>query len=216
MTGIKIKVAIVDDHEFYRQGLIMALRHFKTIDVVFEATNGKDFIEKQKKNPADIVFMDLKMPVMDGYQTILESKKLFPDLRIVVLTMFEEEEYIQKSLAAGVQGYIIKNIDQDTLKTAIQRIMDGKLYFSNELMPFFAKKFNEMNGVSKSNSELTKRELEILHLIGEGLSNSEIAGKLFLSYRTIANHRASLKKKTLTKNTAELIRYGIKNRLLKP
>ncbi len=214
--SVNTKIAVVDDHEFYRQGLILALRHFESIDVVYEATNGKEFLEKQKKDPVDIVFMDLKMPIMDGYQAILESKIQFPNLKIIVLTMFEEDEYIRKSLKAGVNGYIIKNIGKETLQTAINYILQGKPYFSNELMPFFANQLHEIRSVEKVHIELTPRELEILKMIGDGFSNPEIADKLFISYRTVANHRANLKKKTLAKNTAELIRFGLKNKLISP
>jgi DNA-binding NarL/FixJ family response regulator len=209
----KNKIAVVDDHEFYRNGLIMALKHFKFIDIAYEARNGKEFLDKQKESPADIVFLDLKMPVLDGYESILEAKKHFPDLKIIVLTMFEEDDYIRKSIAAGVQGYIIKNIDQNTLKTAIQCILDGKQYFSNELMPFFTKQLNENYGSDKKAAILTKRELEILQLIYEGFSNQEIANKLFISIRTVTNHRASLNEKTKSKNTATLISFGVKNKL---
>ena len=209
------KVAIVDDHEFYRNGLKIALKHVKFVDFAYEAINGKEFLEKQKKNPADVVLMDLKMPVLDGYETILESKKQFPNLKIMVLTMFEEDEYIRKSIAAGVNGYILKNVDYNTLKTAIKYILDGKQYFSNELMPFFTRQLCEHKESVKKTVKLTERELEILKLIYEGLSNNEIAEKLFISIRTVTNHRASLKKKTNSKNTATLIAFGLKNELLK-
>ncbi len=208
------KVAVVEDHEFYREGFVMALKNFKSIEVVYEAANGREFIEKQQEFPADIVFMDLKMPVMDGYQAIQESKKQFPYLKVVVLTMFEEESYIARALEAGVHGYIIKSIEEHTLQTALNYIIHGKPYFSNELMTFFVKQLNAVN-YSKQ-TQLTPRELEILKYICNGYSNSEIAEKLFLSYRTIANHRANLKKKTQTRNTAELIRFGIKNRIILP
>ncbi len=208
------KIAIVDDHEFYRNGLVLALKHFKFVDIAFEATNGKEFLEKQEINPVDIVFLDLKMPVLDGYETILRAKEQFPKLKIIVLTMFEEDEYIRKSITAGVQGYLIKNIDQKTLKTALQYVLDGRSYFSNELMPFFTRELNEITQSTKNNIKLSKRELEILKLICEGFSNSEIAEKLFISIRTVNNHRANLKTKTKSKNTAALISYGIKNRIV--
>jgi len=210
------KVAIVDDHEFYRNGLVLALKHLKFIDIAFEASNGKEFLEKQAKNPAEIVFMDLKMPVMDGYETILEVKKRFPKLKIIVLTMFEEDEYIRKSIKAGVQGYILKNIDHNTLKIAIQYVLEGKQYYSNELMSFFTRQLNDNQGSAEIPGNLTKRELEILRLIFDGLSNEDIAKKLFISIRTVTNHRARLKHKTRSKNTASLISFAIRNKLIIP
>lgn len=214
MADNKKKVGVVDDHEFYRSGLILALKHLKFIDIVYEATNGKEFIEKQKRNPADIVFMDLKMPVMDGFATIIESKKRFPDLKIIVLTMFEEDEYIRKSIAVGVQGYILKNINYNILKIAIKYILEGKQYYSDELMSFFSRQLYKNNKSAKKVVNLTNRETEILQLIYQGLSNIEIAEKLHISFRTVTNHRANLSKKTNSKNTASLILFGIKNKLL--
>lgn len=210
------KIAVVDDHEFYRNGLVLALKHLKFIDIAFEATNGKEFLEKQKYSPADIVFMDLKMPVLDGYETILEAKKLYPELKIIVLTMFEDDEYIRKLIMAGVEGYILKNVGKNTLKSAIQFIIEGKQYFSNELMPFFTRQLNESDIRKKSTVNITKREIEILKLIYAGLSNQEIAEKLFISVRTVSNHRANLKEKTKSKNIASLISYGVKNKLIVP
>jgi len=207
------KIAVVDDHGFFRYGLTMALKHFKFVEFAYEAANGKEFIERQKENPADIVLMDLKMPVLDGYKAILESKKLFPDLKIIVLTMFEEDEYIRKLIAAGVEGYLLKNVDQETLMTAIKYVLEGRQYFSNELMPFFTRQLNGNNNAEKKSAILTNREKEILQLIFEGLSNEEIANKLHRSIRTVTNHRANLKVKTNSKNTACLISYGIKNKI---
>jgi DNA-binding NarL/FixJ family response regulator len=207
------KVAVVDDHEFFRNGLITALKHLKFVEFAYEATNGKEFIEKQKKHPADIVLIDLKMPVLGGYEAILESKKLFPDLKIIVLTMFEEDEYIRKSIAAGVQGYLLKNVDHETLKVAIKYVLEGKQYYSNELMPFFTRQLHENDNSERKSINLTNREKEILQLIFEGLSNEEIANKLHISIRTVTNHRANLKEKTNSKNTACLISYGIRNKI---
>jgi DNA-binding NarL/FixJ family response regulator len=209
------KIAVVEDHDFYRHGLCLAIKRFKFIELAYEAVNGKDFIEKQKINPADIVLIDIMMPVMSGYDAITASRMEFPNLKIIILTMLEDDEYIQKFINLGVQGYLLKNIDFRGLETALKAIIEGKTYYSQELMSYFTRQLREDNKSSGITIKLTKRELEILQLIYEGLSNQEIADKLFVSIRTITNHRFNLKTKISAKNTAGLISYGLKNKLLK-
>jgi DNA-binding NarL/FixJ family response regulator len=209
------KIAVVEDHDFYRNGLCLAIKRFKFIELAYEAVNGKDFIEKQKINPADIVLIDIMMPVMSGYDAITASRMEFPNLKIIILTMLEEDGYIQKFINLGVQGYLLKNIDFRGLETALKAIIEGKTYYSQELMSYFTRQLREDNKNPRIAIKLTSRELEILQLIYEGLSNQEIADKLFVSVRTITNHRFNLKTKISAKNTAGLISYGLKNKLLK-
>jgi DNA-binding NarL/FixJ family response regulator len=208
------KVAIVDDHEFFRGGLKMALKRNREFEVVIEAENGRVFLEKMKNTHIDIVLMDIKMPVMDGFETTVEAKKLYPNLKILILSMFNYDEYIQKLLEAGVDGFILKNINKDDLETALKYVVDGQQYFSNELMPFFTRQVLNKTTKEETDAQLTPRELEVLKLVYEGFSNKEIADKLFISVRTVTNHRASLNLKTGSKNTASLISYAIKNKLV--
>jgi DNA-binding NarL/FixJ family response regulator len=209
------KIAIVEDHSFYRNGLCLALKRLKFADLIFDASNGKEFLEKQRKNPADIVLMDIMMPIMGGFEAITLAKKEFPDLKVIILTMLEEDEYIQQFVALGVQGYLLKNIDNKGLETALKAIINGHNYYSEELMGFFSRSLRERAEKPNDSVQLTQREAEILQLIYEGLSNQEIANKLFISVRTVTNHRYNLKNKTATKNTASLINYALKNKLLK-
>lgn len=209
------KIAIVEDHDFYRQGLCLALKHFKFVEFAFEAVNGQDFFEKQRKNPADIVMLDIMMPVMGGYETVLEIKKEFPNTRIIILTMLDEEDKITRFISAGVHGYLLKNIDIKGLEIALKAVIEGRHYYSNELMSFFARHIQSGNGSSSPDVKFSKRELEILQLIYEGLSSQEIADKLFISVRTVTNHRYNLKAKASVKNTAGLISYGLKNKLIR-
>lgn len=209
------KIAVVEDHSFYRTGLCLAIKRFKFVEFAFDASNGKEFLEKQHKTPADIVLMDIMMPVMGGYDTVLATKNEFPDVKIVVLTMLGEDEYIQQFVQAGVHGYLLKNLDTKGLETALKAVINGHHYYSEELMGFFTRKLREEPEKHADTVKLTGREIEILQLIYEGLSNQEIADKLFISVRTVSNHRFNLKAKTSTKNTASLINYGLKNNLLK-
>jgi DNA-binding NarL/FixJ family response regulator len=209
-----IKIAIVDDHEFFRSGLKIALKRISNVICVFEASNGEEFIDKLKTNQIDMVLMDIKMPLMDGYQTTQLVRKNYPDIKIIILTMFDMDEYVQKLLEAGVNAFILKNINKNELEKVIITVNEGKQYFSNELMPFFTRQMLDKSNKSSSNVDLTNRELEIIQLICDGYSNKEIAEKLFISIRTVTNHRANLNSKTESKNTAGLISYAIKNKLI--
>jgi DNA-binding NarL/FixJ family response regulator len=208
------KIAIVEDHDFYRNGLCLALKRMKFIEIAFEAVNGKDFLDKQKTNPADIVLLDIMMPVMGGYEVVKEAKLNYPDLKIVILTMLDEDENISNFIDAGVQGYLLKNIDHKGLEIALKAIIEGQNYYSIELMSYFTRRLKETDSNSKKNTGLTTRELEILQLVYEGLTNQEIADKLYISIRTVTNHRFNLNSKTSSKNTAGLISYGLKHKLL--
>jgi len=136
MKGSMKKIAIVDDHEFFRSGLKLALKRNKTYELAFDAPNGADFLEKMKSDPVDLVLLDLKMPIMDGYETSLRLKELYPDVKIIILSMFDNSEYVQKLIEAGVNGFILKNIGKQELDTALNHVFNGRHYFSSELMTF--------------------------------------------------------------------------------
>jgi DNA-binding NarL/FixJ family response regulator len=207
------KIALVDDHEFFRNGLALAIKRIKFTNLAFEANNGIDFLEKQSRIPADIVLMDIKMHQMGGYETVLEARQRFPGLKIIILTMFDDEENIKRFIDAGVEGYLLKNIDYQDLEFALKAVIEGQNYYSRELMSFFTQQIRNVHLPHKSRINLTSRELEVLRLIYNGFSNKEIASKLFISIRTVTNHRANLGLKTGAKNTAGLISFGIKNQL---
>ena len=209
------KIGIVDDHEFFRSGLKVALKRIKDIEVIYEVDNGEEFLNAQSESPADLVLMDIKMPVMDGYEATLEAKKRFPELKIMILSMFDTDEYIRNLVEAGVNGFVLKNINKIELENAILQIFKGQQYYSQELMAFFTRQFLVKEEDKNGPDELTKRELEVLQLIFQGYSNKEIADKLFISVRTVTNHRANLNAKTNSKNTASLISFALRNKLVK-
>jgi len=210
-----VKIGVVDDHYLFRYGISQALKQFEFAELVFDAENGQDFIEKQRMNPAEIVFLDIKMPVMDGYEALLVASREFPALKFIILTMLDGGEYFDKILKVGVQGYLMKNIDRIDLETALKVIMKGQYYYCPEVLLYLRRHFNRTAEISVNQSRLTKREIEILQLIYEGYSNKDISEKLYLSLSTVKNHRYNLKIKTKTKNTAGLISYGLKNMILK-
>ncbi|MCF8230441.1 MAG: response regulator transcription factor [Bacteroidales bacterium] len=206
---------IVDDHEIFRNGLKMVLGKLKYVNIIAEASNGKEFLEILPDHDPDIILMDIEMPVMNGIEATEEAMKRNPDLKIIALTMFNDDEYIQSMIDAGVKGFLIKNIKKDILDRALQEVYKGGNYYSQELMQFFTRRLT--TGEEKSPEEelnITKREKEILQLMAEGMNNKEIADNLFVSERTIIGHKSNLLAKSGCKNTIGLLAYAIKNKLV--
>jgi len=210
----KFKIFIVDDHEIFRNGLKMVLGKLKYLEIVGEASNGRDFIDNLPASNPDIVLMDIEMPIMNGVDASLKAFEIKPELKIIALTMFNEDEYVQNMIDAGVKGFLIKNINKDTLDKAIQTVLNGGNYFSEELFRFFASQMTKEKKKEAPVVELTRREKEILQLICEGLSNKEIADVLFISERTVVGHKTNLLAKTDCKNSMSLMSYAIKNKLV--
>jgi len=209
---IDVKLLIVDDHPIFRDGIRMTVEKIDGIDVIGEAANGKEALEILSKQRVHVVLMDIKMPEMDGIEATRLIKSKYPLIHVIAITLFGEEKYVESMLEAGADAFILKNIDRNGLRKAIASVSDGKQYFSEELMPFFTNKFLGKDKASAIN--LTPREKEVLHFIAEGYTNHEIADKLNVSQRTVANHRANLLQKTETKNTATLLAFAIKNNLI--
>jgi NarL family two-component system response regulator LiaR len=211
----KIRVVIADDHEIFRKGLKNVLSRLKYIDLVGEAENGKEVINIVKNKNIDIILMDIEMPEMSGIEATRRILKLKPDVKVVALTMFNDEQYIQDMLDAGAKGFLLKSITKQILDKAIRTIAEGNNYYSDELFSFFTKKIAGEKSSRDIELNLTKREKEILQLICEGLNNEEIADKLSISERTVIGHKSNLLSKTNCRSTPSLISYSIKNHLVK-
>jgi DNA-binding NarL/FixJ family response regulator len=210
----KIKVCIVDDHEIFRNGLKMVLNKLNYVQLIGEASNGGEFIAMLNDTKPDIVFLDIEMPVMNGIEVATHMQKEFMDVKIIALTMFGDDEYIQSMLDAGAKGFLMKNISKETLEKAIQTVFNGGSYYSEELFEFFTKQFNKDKSNENEKISFTRREKEILQLLCEGLSNKEIADALFVSERTVLGHKTNLLAKTGTKNSLSLMAYAIKNKIV--
>lgn len=216
MEEKKLKIIVVDDHEFFRKGLVFVLAKMKFVEVTGEATNGQEFLDMLDTQEVDIVLMDINMPNMDGVEATQKALAKRPDLKIVALSSHQDEAYLETMIEAGVKGFLLKNIDKDILNRALLAIAQDKPFFSEEFMPYFAQKyFNPKAQSSPTDNQISKRELEVLQLIALGYSNQEIADKLFISLRTVTNHRASLYQKTNVNNTAALLALAIKNKWVK-
>lgn len=209
----KIKIIITDDHQLFRNGLKILLDAFPEFEVSGEASNGLDFLEIIKNTKADVALMDINMPEMDGIEATRKGLKICPDLLIIALSMYGEEEYYYKMVDAGAKGFLLKDSDISEVKEAILTVRKGGSYFSQELLYHVIQKIKHRENESKS-ANLSKREKEILFKICEGLSNQEIAESLFISKRTVDKHRANLLGKTNSKNTASLILFAIRNKLI--
>jgi DNA-binding NarL/FixJ family response regulator len=214
MTDGKTNIIIVDDHEFFRNGLKMVINRLKYARVIGEASNGSEFLELLAQKEPDIVLIDIQMPVMNGIEATRLALEEYPDLKIVALTMFDDEEYVQSMIDAGAKGFLLKNITREVLDQALQAIQSGNNYYSPELWEFFTKKVVREPRQDEEDVQLTRREREILALICDGLSNKEIADRLFISERTVIGHKSNLLSKTNTKSSVGLLSYAIKNKLV--
>jgi DNA-binding NarL/FixJ family response regulator len=209
----KIKIIITDDHQLFRNGLKILLNAFQEFEVAGEASNGEEFLRLLKSTPADVVLMDINMPEMDGIEATRKGLKINPGIDIIALSMYGEEEYYYKMVDAGAKGFLLKDSDISEVKEAIMTVKRGGSYFSQELLYHVIQKIKHRENESKS-ANLSKREKEILMKICEGLSNQEIAETLFISKRTVDKHRANLLGKTNSKNTASLILFAIRHKLI--
>jgi len=162
----------------------------------------------------EVVLMDIEMPVMNGIDATKEAICKFPDLNIITLSMFGEEEYYYKMIDAGVKGFILKNSNIDEVVKAIRTIRNGGTYFSQEILYNVVKNIREVSKTDPFQLQLSTRELEILDLICKGLSNQEIGNELNISKRTVDKHRANILSKTDTKNTANLVMFAIEHKLI--
>jgi DNA-binding NarL/FixJ family response regulator len=213
---MSIKILLVEDHSLVREGIRMLLNGSPELDIVGEAANGEEAVRKLQRLKADVVLMDLKMPVLNGIESTKQIKKLFPGVRILVLSMHDEESYLIDVLDSGADGYIVKNANADELIFAIKKIHNSGTYFGPEFTLSMLSKYKKIMGAGTggANISLSERENEVLHLIAQGYTNMEIANKLFTSVRTIETRRKKILEKTGTTNTATMILFSARNNLV--
>ncbi|MGD8782214.1 MAG: response regulator transcription factor [Ignavibacteria bacterium] len=209
----KKKILLIDDHKMVREGLKMALEYDNVFDIVGEANNGLEGIEKTKELKPDIIIMDIDMPQLNGIDASIKIREFDTDVKILILTMLSDEELVFKALSAGVDGYIYKMAEIKLFKEAVKSLAVGDTYFSQEVTNLVIKSHIRSENKSIQN-ELSGREIEVLKLIVDGLTSQQIADKLFISYFTVAKHRKNIGDKLGIKNTAGLIKYSIENNLV--
>lgn len=208
----KSKVVLVDDHVLLRNALASLIISFGDYIVLFEANNGKDFIDKlDTKNLPEIVLMDINMPEMDGYETTLRLKDKYPEIKILALSMYDNENAVIRMFKAGAKGYILKDCDPAELKNALYSLSAKGFYYSEMVTGAFIRTINEENSQVKNITHLKDHEITFLKWVCTELTYKEIADKMFLSPRTIDGYRDDLFQKLNIKTRVGLVMYAIKN-----
>ena len=210
------RIILVDDHALFRSGLRGLLDRRDEYTVVGEAGDGAEFLAMLPTTEADLVFMDISMPVMNGAEATEQALQIKPGLRIITLSMFGDENYYARMVDAGACGFLLKDSDIVEVTNAIEAVMNGEEYFSPALQASLGS-FGPAAGDERRDDApdgLSSREIEILVGVCRGLSNQEIADELFISKRTVDKHRANIMEKTGCRNTASLVVYAIANRLI--
>ena len=210
-----VKIALVDDHTLFRTGLSGLLSQRDDFEVVADVGSGEEFLALLPTIDVDVVFMDISMPGMDGAEATRRALQMRPDLRIVTLSMYGDDHYYTLMMECGASGFLLKDSDIDEVYAAVDTTMAGDSYFSSALLGSLTRNMSRLAvGVEEDDDALSDREIEILVEVCRGLSNQEIADKLFISKRTVDKHRANIFEKTGCRNTANLVVYAIKNRLV--
>ncbi len=222
-----IKLMLVDDHDVVRTGLRSFLETQSGFEVIAEAKNGKQALEKAKEMQPDIVLMDITMPDMDGIEATLQFKKLYPDCQILVLTVHADKQYFMKMMEVGASGYITKQAAADELVAAIKAVAAGHVYLQPALARWLLEDYQQLaKGITLPTLEetnekdtigldiLSERERQVLELVGEGLNNHDIGKKLGLSPKTIARHRERIMKKLNMHSRTELVKFAIRTGLI--
>ena len=213
----KIKIVLVDDHKIFRDGFRLLLQSFPYVEIIGEASNGQEFLDLLETKVPEIVFMDINMPHVDGVEASRRAVEQFPNIKIIALTTFLDEDYLEKMLMAGVEAYMLKNSELDEFEKAIMKVHNGGNYFSDEIVSLLSDKLNRFRKRKKEQATLpvfTVREKEIIELICKGYGNKEIAEKTFLSPKTVEKHKSNLFQKTNTFNTVNLVIYAFKNQIV--
>ena len=214
MKHQKIRILIADDHEIVLDGYKSILNNSENMQVVATASNGIEVLNLLQSHQTDIVLLDINMPKMSGKDTAEKIKNEFPNTKLIVLTMFGDAAHIKEMVDIGVDGYLLKNSDKQTLIRAIESVFEGKSFFDGEVTKIILNKFKQTIEVNDENIVLSERELEIITLAAKGISNIEIAEKLFISPHTVKTHRKNINFKLNIHNPAELINFAKQHHLI--
>lgn len=204
---------LVDDHKLFRRGMQMLVDSLDHFEVTGEAANGIEFLDLLDHSKPDIVMLDISMPEMDGIEAAKIALTKHPDLKIITISMYGDQVHYFKMVDIGVKGFLLKNSDLTEVKMALETVIGGDTYFSRELLMNLVTSLKHADEPSP-NSRVSNRESEVLLLICQGLSTHQIAESLSLSKRTVDNHRANILVKTGCRNTASLVAYAIKEKLV--
>lgn len=212
---MKIKVLIADDHLLFREGVVKLLLSSSEIEVVAQAKDGKDAIEKARQFTPDVVLIDIGMPVMNGIEATKVLKQEMPKMKVIAVSMHSDKQYVSGVLKAGADGYLLKNTTYQQLTEAIKSVHNGKKTLSDDITNLVISGYLQPSTNGADDLEkLSEREREVLKLFAEGDSTREIAEKLFISVKTVGTHKQHILEKLDLKTTTDMIKYSLKNGLI--
>lgn len=213
----KIKVLIADDHALVREGIAAFLKTCNDIEVIAEASDGIEAIEKANKFRPDIIIMDINMPKLGGYEATIEIKKTNPEIRILVLTQYDDKEYVNRLLKAGISGYILKRAAGTELISALRAVSRGEFYLCPAVAPHIVESYigEKIMSVEDTYEKLTDREKQVLKLIAEGYTHKEMAELLNISVKTVIAHQTNISKKLDIHSRSGLLKFAIQHGIIK-
>ncbi len=212
-----IKIAIADDYKIFREGLKVGFSADENLEVIMEADNGEELLKALETITPDVIIMDLKMPIMDGMEATKAVRKKYPTIKVLVVTMYDDDKFIIHLMENGANGYLLKNTEPDEIRKSIYAVHENGYYFNDVVNKALLKKLVLKNNLKPSfnqNVELTERELEVLKLICEEKTAAEIAKQIFLSPRSVEGIRQRLIEKIGVRNTAGLVMFAVKNSMV--
>lgn len=210
----KIKIALADDYKIFREGLKVSLSSDEQISIIHEADNGEDLLSNIEKEKPDLIIMDLKMPIMDGMEATQIIRKKYPEIKILVVSMYDDDKFIIHLMEIGANGYLLKNAEPDEIRKAIHAVTENGYYFNDLVNKALLKKLVIRSNIKPSfneNVELSERELEVLKLICEEKTATEIGKEIFLSPRSVEGIRQRLIEKVGVRNMAGLVMFAAKS-----
>lgn len=211
----KIKVAIAEDHDLVRQGMVSLLSLEDSVEVVFDVANGQELLNELEQQKVDVVLLDLDMPVLSGDKTLPIMSEKYPEIGILIVSMHYMTDLIYRCVANGANGFLPKQSDFEQVVEAIHSIRDKGYYFDGKVSQTIVSEIKKGNLVHNEENELTSREIEIIELVCEGKKNKEIADILCVSPRTVEGHRRNISEKTGTTNAVELVIFALKSGIYK-
>lgn len=220
MTEEKIKVLIVDDHTLVREAIAVMLKQVKNIEVLPTVSSGEDAISEVRKNRPHVVLMDIMLKGMNGIEATRWIKERDKHIRVILLSMEVRKDFVTAGIQSGIDGYLPKDVEQTTLVEAINTVNRGEKFFNEAITSLVFEDFYNKQKTSPATTahsgigDLTRRENEVLAEIATGKSNKEVGDTLFISIKTVETHKAHILDKLGLKNTAELVRYAIRNKLI--
>lgn len=212
----KISIAIAEDHVLFRQGMVSLLNEEEDVSIAFEAGNGQELLDSLKHTIPHVILLDISMPVMEGKEALTKIRETYPEVKVIMLSMYYESSYIAEYLAKGARAFLPKNCDIDKVVDAIRTVHHKGFYFDDEISGLLMDKLIHVEKQHDDNVKLrlTDRETQVLNLICLEKSNKEIAEILHISIRTVEGHRQCIMAKTDTKNVLSLVMFALRNKII--